>query len=67
MKRTGNIAQVKEYGLNNKKFEITKQYEQMKQPKEKRQPYQDSLKRNIIRDYFLRSKGIRNCLRQDLR
>ncbi len=30
-------------------------------PKENRQPYLNPLKRNIIRDYSLRSKGIRYC------
>ena len=38
-----------------------------KAAKEKRQPYQDSLKRNIIQDDFLKSKGIRYCPKEDLR
>ena len=37
----------------------------MKQPKEKRQPYQDSLKRSIIRDYFLKIQRITFCLKHD--
>ena len=37
-----------------------------KAAKGKRQPYQDSLKRNIIQDDFLKSKGIRCCPKQDL-
>ena len=46
---------------------ITVNYAQIKQPKEKRQPCQNSLKRNIIRDYFLWSKDIWYCLKHDLR
>ena len=41
-------------------------YEQMRQPEDKRQPCQNSVKRNIIRDYFLRSKGIRSRPKHDL-
>ena len=43
-----------------------KNYEQIKQPKEKRQPYQDSLTRNIKR-FSLKNKGIRYYPKQDLR
>ena len=53
-----HIPQEKEYGPSIKKFGITSNYEQIKQSKEKRQPYQDSLKRNITRDFILKSKGI---------
>ena len=34
--------------------------------KGKRQPYQDSLKRYIIQDDFLKIKGIRYCPKEDL-
>ena len=57
------IPNVKEYRLNIKKFGITKNYEQMKQPEDTRQPSQDSLKRNFIR----KSTGIRYYLEQDPR
>ena len=62
-----HIPQVKGKGLNIKKFEITYSYEQVKQPKENRQPYQDSLKLNFIRDCSLKSKDIRYHLKHDLR
>ena len=39
----------------------------MKQPKEKQQPYQDSLKRNIIRDYFLKSEARSEMNMQELK
>ena len=37
--RAGDIPHVKEYGLNIKMFELFDNYEQMKQPKERRQPF----------------------------
>ena len=61
------IPQVTGYELNGKKFEITEDSEKTKQPKEKTQLYQDSLERNIIRDYLSRSKGIRYCPTHDRR
>ena len=37
----------------------------MKQSKEKSKPYQNSLKRNFIQDYFLKSQGSRYSQRQN--
>ena len=50
------ISQVTGYELNGKKFEITSDSKKTKQPKEKTEPYQDSLQRNIIRDYFFKEQ-----------
>ena len=41
--------------------------EQMKQSKKNRKPYEDSLKRNFIWGYFLKSKGIRYFQKRNLR
>ena len=61
-----HIPQEKGYGPRIKKLGITWNCEQINQPKENMQLCQDSLKRNIIRNYFLKSKGIRYCPKQDL-
>ena len=45
-----HIPQVTECRLNSKEFEIAENNEQMKQPKEKKQLYQDSPKQNLIRE-----------------
>ena len=61
-----HFPQVKEYGLNISELRDHLKYDQMKQPQENRQPYEESLMRNLLRDYFLRSKGIRYHVKQDL-
>ena len=62
-----HIRQVKEYEMKSSRFEIIYIYEQTNQSKENKQAYQDCLKRNFIRDYFMNSKGNRSFLRHELK
>ena len=62
-----HTSQVKEHELSKRKLEITYNSEQLTQSKENTQLYQNSLKRNFILDFLLKSKEITYSEKQNLR